>query len=169
MVKQLLKVAVAAVAMVGGSAFATAVTANLAVSATVNPGCSISTNPVAFGTYAPLSTHASTPANASGTVNVQCTLGTVAVVTLGQGSSANTGSTDSSPLRRLTDGASHYLSYALYSDATHLVPWANTALTGVAHVGLGTSLGVTVYGVLAAGQVVPSGGYTDTVVATITF
>lgn len=160
---------VVVVAMVSTGARASTVTSSLGVSATVNPGCSISTSAVAFGTYAPLSTHATNAATANGTVTVQCTLGTVAVVTLGQGTNASAGSSDASPLRRLSDGASHYLTYALFSDFTYLLPWGNTALTGVGHVGLGSAVGLTVYGKLDAGQVVPSGAYTDTVVATVSF
>ncbi|MFT3710978.1 MAG: spore coat U domain-containing protein [Archangium sp.] len=156
------------VVCVSSVAFAGSTTANLGVSATVQPGCSISTSPVAFGVYAPLSTHASSPATANGTVSVTCTLGTAAVVTLGQGGSAGSGSTDAAPVRRLTDG-SNFLSYALFRDMAMLLPWGNTTLTGIAHVGLGTQVGITVYGKLDAGQVVPAGSYTDTVVATVSF
>ena len=160
-----------AVVVVQGSVAgaATTVTSNLPVSATVNPGCSISTSGVAFGTYAPLAAHATSAATANGTVTVQCTLGTVATVTLGQGTNPGAGSTDASPARRLSDGASHYLTYSLYSDALNLFAWGNTALTGVGHVGVGSATGLTVYGKLDAGQVVPAGAYTDTVVATVSF
>lgn len=159
---------VVVVTMCSLTALAGSATANLGVSATVQPGCSISTNPVAFGVYAPLSTHASTAATANGTVSVTCTLGTVAVLTLGQGASAGSGSTDAAPVRRLTDGT-NFLSYSLFRDSFYLLAWGNTTLTGVSHVGVGSSVGITVYGKLDAGQVVPSGSYVDTVVATVSF
>src|SRR5262245_22620976 len=92
-------------------------TANLSVSATVGANCSISTGAVAFGAYDPVVTNASSALNATGTVSVSCTTGASTTVTLGEGSNANTGSTPSAPLRRLTDGSAHYLSYTLYSNA----------------------------------------------------
>lgn len=45
----------------------------------------------------------------------------------------------------------------------------NTSGTGVDHTGTGTATSINVYGRVTAGQNVPSGSYSDTVVATITF
>ena len=88
---------------------------------------------------------------------------------MGQGSNANTGSTDAAPIRRLKDGGTDYLSYQLYSDNGYSTVWGNTAGTSVAHTGTGTQTALTVYGSIAAGQSVPAGSYSDTVVATVTF
>lgn len=69
----------------------------------------------------------------------------------------------------MSDGASHFLSYALYQDTGRTTVWGNTGGTGVANTGTGTQNALTVYGAVAAGQAVPAGSYSDTVVATVTF
>jgi len=144
-------------------------TSNLSVTASVTANCTITTAPVAFGAYDPVSANASTALNGSGTVSVTCTSGASANVTLGQGSNAGGGSTDAVPVRRLKDTGTDFLAYSLYSDSGRTSVWGNTAGTGVAHTGTGTLTALTVYGAVAAGQSVPAGNYSDTVVATITF
>jgi spore coat protein U-like protein len=144
-------------------------TANLSVTASVAASCSISTAPVAFGAYDPVTTNASTALNGTGTVNVTCTTGASTTVTLGQGANPGAGSTDAVPARRLGDGATHFLTYSLYSDSGRTTVWGNTAGTGLANTGTGSQVALTVYGAVAAGQSVPTGSYSDTVVATVTF
>lgn len=152
-----------------GQASAATATANLAVSASVSASCSISTTALAFGAYDPVGANASSPLDASGSVVVTCTNGSSTTVTLGQGTHANTGSSDTTPLRRLKDAGTNYLSYALYQDAGRTTAWGNTAGTGVGHTGAGTATSIAVYGRISGGQNVASGAYTDTVVATVTF
>jgi spore coat protein U-like protein len=144
-------------------------TSNLSVTASVSANCSISTAPVAFGAYDPVTANATTALSGTGTVNVTCTNGASTTVTLGQGANANGGSTDAAPARRLSDGATDFLTYSLFQDAGHTTVWGNTAGTGVANTGTGAQVALTVYGSVAAGQNVPSGNYSDTVVATVTF
>lgn len=144
-------------------------TANLTVTESVAANCSISTNTLAFGSYDPVTTHAASPLDGTGSIVVTCTNGASTTVTLGQGSNAAGGSTDTVPLRRMKAGTSNYLSYTLYQDAGRNTAWGNTSGTGVNHTGTGTSTSITVYGRVAASQNVPTGSYTDTVVATITF
>ncbi len=151
------------------SADAATATSNLSVTASVSANCTISTAPVAFGAYDPVSANASTALAGTGTVNVTCTNGASTTVTLGQGSNANTGSTDAAPARRLKDGGTNYLTYELYQDTGHTTVWGNTAGTGVANTGTGGQTSITVYGTVDAGQNVPAGNYSDTVVATVTF
>jgi spore coat protein U-like protein len=149
---------------------ATTATSNLSVTASVSASCSITTAPVAFGAYDPVVTNATAALNGTGTVTVTCTSGASTTITLGQGLNANTGSTDAAPARRLVDGGgTNYLSYALYQNTGRTTVWGNTAGTGVANTGTGTASAVTVYGAVAAGQSVPAGSYSDTVVATVTF
>lgn len=144
-------------------------TSNLSVTASVSANCAISTAPVAFGAYDPTVVNASADLDGTGTVNVTCTSGASTTVTLGQGANADTGSTDAVPLRRMNDGATNYLAYFLYSEATRTTVWGNTAGTGLAHTGTGSQVGLTVYGRVTGGQNVPTGSYSDTVVATVTF
>jgi len=162
--------AVSSLALAGGvlTARAGAAQEDLAVSASVADNCVIETTPLAFGSYDPITTHAASELTGTGTVTVTCTSGASAVVKLGQGANSDTGSTDAAPARRMKSGA-NYLAYALFSDTLREVLWGNTAGTGVAHTGDGAAEVLTVYGSIGAGQNVPAGTYTDTVVATVTF
>lgn len=144
-------------------------TSSLSVTATVAANCTITTTTLAFGAYDPVVTNASTPLTGTGAVNITCTTGSPVTITLDQGLSAGTGSTDAAPARRLTDGATHYLTYELYQDSGHATVWGNTAPTGEGETGTGTQQVVTVYGSVDAGQNIPTGSYADTVTATVTF
>lgn len=150
------------------SAFAGTATSNMSVSATVSANCTISAGALAFGAYDPVVANAATPLPGTATITVQCTNGSPATLTLGQGSNPAGGSTAAAPLRQMASGG-NFLSYALFQDNALTIPWGDTAGTGVAYTGTGVSGSVTVYGQVAAGQNVPSGTYNDTVVATITF
>ena len=146
-------------------------TANLPVSASVAANCAIATSAVAFGAYDPAVANASADLDQQGPVTVTCTSGASTTVTLGQGANANTGSTAAVPLRRMSDGGGtpHYLSYFLYQDSGRTTVWGDTGGTGVPHTGTGTATAINVYGRVTAGQNVPTGSYSDTVVATVTF
>lgn len=141
-------------------------TASLSVTATVASNCSISTTPVAFGSYDPIVTNASSPLNSTGTVTVTCTTGSAPSITLGQGSNPAGGSTGAIPIRRMISGG-NYLTYYLYSNSGYSTVWSTTAPTLAA--GNGAAQQYTVYGQIPSGQNVPSGSYSDTVVATVTF
>jgi spore coat protein U-like protein len=150
-------------------AFAGSATSSMGVSASVSNNCTISAAALSFGAYDPGVANASTPLDASANLTVQCTLGSSASIELGQGSNADAASSDAAPLRRLADGAGHFLSYALDQDGAHAVSWGNTSGTGHAYSGVGTSEQVSVYGRIAPAQNVPAGSFTDSVVATINF
>jgi spore coat protein U-like protein len=150
-------------------AFAGSATSSMSVSASVSDNCTISAGALSFGSYDPGVANASTPLDGSGSISVLCTLDASASIELGQGSNADAGSLDATPLRRLSDGAGNYLSYELDQDVAHLVLWGNTSGSGVGHTGTGASESIAVYGRIAAAQNVPSGSFTDTVVATINF
>lgn len=158
-----------------GVASAGSATANLNVSASVAPNCTIATTPVAFGAYDPVVTHAGAALDATGTVEVACTKGATATITLGLGSNS-TGTT-----RRMSDGGTEFLSYELYKQPgttpgaacnyTGAAVWGTTgtdAFTTTAAPTKGTRI-YNVCGRVAGGQDVPSGSYTDTVQATVNF
>ena len=145
-------------------AFAQTATANLGISATVNATCTITTTPVAFATYDPVVTHATTPLDATGTVVVTCTKGAGTRIDLGNGGNFLSGA------RRMA-GGSDFLAYELYQDSGRTTVWGSGA-------GAGNTIGaapskaprtVTVYGRVPAGQDVSAASYADTVVATINF
>ena len=148
------------------AAHAGTATANLSVTSNITANCTISTTPVAFGAYDPISANASTPLTAPGAVSTTCTNGSSATITLDQGANPDTGSTASVPLRRMANG-SNYMNYGLYSDSGHTATFDGT--TGVSVTGTGAQVDTTVYGSVPAAQNLPTGAYADTVVATVTF
>ena len=147
-------------------AMAGTATSNLAVSATVPNNCTISTAAISFGDYNSASAN---PLDQTGSVTITCTTGSAATIKLGQGSNANSGSTDSAPQRRLTNGSNNFLSYQIYQDSGRSTVWGNTAGTAVPETGNGAAQSKTVYGRIPPGQNVPTGTYTDTVVAEVVF
>jgi spore coat protein U-like protein len=162
----------AGVTVIGGaclSAYVGTSTSNLSATDMVSANCTVSTAAASFGTYAPVSTNASSVLDGTGAITVTCTNGSSASLTLGQGANAETGSTDVVPLRRLKDSGSDYLSYSLYSDSAGTRVWGNTAGTGVALTADGTASALTVYGRIGAGQNNPASIYGDTVVVTVAF
>ncbi|MHC5720835.1 MAG: spore coat protein U domain-containing protein, partial [Nostoc sp.] len=62
--------------------------ADLGVSASVTANCIISAGTVAFGSYDPVDTNASTPLTGTGTVTTTCTTGASAKIYLDQGGTA---------------------------------------------------------------------------------
>ncbi len=139
------------------------ISANLNVSATVTDNCIISTADLAFGAYDPIVTNASSPKDSTGTVNITCTSGAVTNVELDTGANAS-GST-----RRMKAG-SNYLTYEIYQDSGRNTVWGS----GASKLDTGTApnfnlRAFTAYGRITAGQDVPAGSYTDTVVATVNF
>lgn len=132
-------------------------------------GCTISTNPMSFGNYDPIGTHRFADLEASGTVTTTCSNGLPVSITLGQGGNADGGSTNDSPLRRLSNGNAQYLDYRLYQNSGRSVVWGNSTNSDLEVQGTGSELNSAIYGVIPGGQAVSSGSYGDTVVATVTF
>lgn len=151
-----------------GIAGAGSSTSNMTVTATVTSSCTISAGPLAFGNYDAV---AGPQVDATAQLSVACSRGAITSITLGQGQNPGVGSTDAVPLRRMKrDTATEMLSYMLYQDALRVLPWGNTALTGHVYIpATSAATNVPVYGRINALQDVPTGSYTDVVVATITF
>ncbi len=150
------------------SGIAGTATSNMGVTATVVASCTISAGTLAFPNY---DTVVGAQVDGAGVLSVACSKGATTSITLGQGANANTGSTDTLPLRRMKKVAStELLTYTLYQDATRLVIWGNTSLTGVVYTPASSAAtNVNVYGRITAGQDQPTGSYSDTVLATISF
>jgi spore coat protein U-like protein len=135
------------------------------VTTTVAPECTVSTTAVNFGAYDPLTANATTPKDSTGTVNVFCTIGTIATVSLDLGLNA-VGAT-----RRMAGPAANFLNYELYKDAGRTVVW-NTVNTNS---GTSTSKlvaingGFIAYGRVPAAQDVGVGSYSDTVLVTVNY
>ena len=165
----LLAAALASTALFGNAIAATA-TQNLTVEASIASECIIAApGTFAFGAYSPINANNTAALDGSGTVSVTCTSGSTApMITLGEGlypaSAAPT-----APLRPMASAANR-LAYFLYSDTGRTVAWGDTSGTGklVSAVN-GTPSVETIYGRVTAGQNLPVGAYSDTVVVTVTF
>jgi len=145
-----------------------ATTANVGISATVVTSCSITALPVAFGNYDALS---ATPNDATGSVDVTCSVGSNPKIWLCQGLHAGTGSTAAVPVRRMINGTTNFLSYQLYQESSHTNIWGGTdgsspAAATAVDLNAVTS---TIYGRVPVNQTSTTGAYADTVVATVNF
>jgi len=153
--------------MVGShSAQALTATDNLSVSADVIATCTIVASPVNFGTYDVTN---ATPNDNVGGVAINCSNGAAVYVTLGQGLQPAAGSTAGVPARQMSAGGTDVLAYSLFQDAGRTTAWGGTQATGVASVGTGSAVSLSVYGRIPASQAVQSGAYTDSVLATVNY
>jgi spore coat protein U-like protein len=141
-----------------GAASAQTKTAQFAVRAQVVAECQITAQDIDFGTY-----NAAQGSSATGPLNLKCTPGAGATISLSAGSSGN-------PQARVMKGPAE-LGYQLYRDAAHQDP-INT--TGMAFQlqgsqNTGQTVVYTLYGNAPPNQSVPAGGYTDTITATVQY
>lgn len=171
-IKRILTAVITASALLSLSlAWAGTATTNMSVSSSVTASCSISSASMSFGSYDPLSANSGSGSNLdqTGSVNVACTSGASANITLGEGSNPTGTSSAAAPERQMDDGASHFLGYFLFQDAGHTTAWGDTAGTGKSHTGTGSAATLSIFGSIPKGQNVPPGNFSDTVLATITF
>lgn len=121
-----------------------------ATSASAAERCTVSTAPVAFGSYDPFAG----ARDASGWIALECNGKAPTVVQLGAGGSGNPGD------RQMTSGGD-VLRYNVYGDAarTEVFTWMSTAGTQT----------IPLYGRIFAGQPVAPGTYTDVLTVTVLF
>jgi spore coat protein U-like protein len=156
-------------------AFAQTATTNVAVSASIANTCTITNASVAMGVYDPVVTNATAPLDGSGSVTITCTRGAVTTVSLGLGTHA------SGSQRRMSDGVPNFMNYELYQPPSTTPATACTyaapTVWGTAGANLFTPAAApstaarsyNICGRVAGGQDLPSGSYTDTVVAIVNF
>jgi spore coat protein U-like protein len=162
----LFRAAIVAIAgLAGARSHAGSASASLNVSASVASNCTISTSALAFGVYDPLVANASTNLDGTGTITIACTKGATSTIALNLGSNASGSS------RRMTDGASNYLTYEMYQDSARLTVWGSsgTAQFTPPAAPSKTARNFTVYGRIPGSQDIPAGNYADTVTATVNF
>ena len=98
-----------------------------------------------------------------------CTLGGATTITISQGNTTVNDSSETSPLRQMTDGGSQSLNYNLYTDSTLASVWGNTIGTGAAVTATGSAVTTTVYGEIDFGQSVGAASFSDSVTVTLTY
>lgn len=133
------------------------------VTATVLDNCAVSAGNLAFGNY---SASSGSPTDATATLSVTCTASLAYTIALDGGTT-----TSSVSGRAMNDGASHTLSYGLYTSGAYSTVWGD-GTGGTATVpgtGTGTAQSVTVYGRIPAAQFVAAGNYSDRVTVTVNY
>jgi len=131
---------------------------SIGVTSTIEATCLNVATALGFATYTGLE------ATATATITITCTNTTDYSVGLGIG----TGTAATETARAMTGTAAAQLLYTLSSDASHTTNWGTTA-GAVAGTGTGVGQPLTVYGLVAAGQYIAPGVYTDTITATVTY
>ncbi|KRC81574.1 spore coat U domain-containing protein [Sphingomonas sp. Root241] len=130
--------------------------------------CTVTASGVSFGNYNVVN---ASPTDSTGTVRVQCTL----LVALAGSFTVDlsTGSSGTYAQRTLRNGPS-VLDYNLYTDVARTQIWGNGSggsfrITRNFTALLSVDQTMTVYGRIRAGQNVPAGSYSDTIIVTVTY
>lgn len=140
-------------------AMAATATSNFQVTANVQATCQISATNLNFGNYSGVQV------DSTSTITVNCTQNQGYNIGLNGGSS-------SQPVnaRKMSGPGGTVLNYALYRDNNRTSNWGNTVGTDTQQGnGSGADQTLTVYGRLAANQLITPGAYSDTITATITY
>jgi spore coat protein U-like protein len=153
--------ALLAVIFLAPRARAAQATNTLTVTANVIASCQIAPAALSFGNYD------TTVNDGTGTITVTCNQGASYWIGLGPGSNA-------SGAQRRMQLAGSFLNYDLYRDSGRTQGWDNAdpgpGVYTLTAASTGAQPGITVYGRIPAGQVVPQGNnYTDTVTMTVNF
>lgn len=153
-------------------AFAGTQNENVGVSAQVNNNCTFTNSAatVDFGEYDPVDANATVDDTATAVVEIKCTKGAVAVLTMDDGLYGS--GTGAAMVRALSkDGGTTNLAYNLYREVGHTNVWSSggSNQTSYTSTSAATKQPFTVYGMIAAGIDAATGTYTDTVVMTATY
>jgi spore coat protein U-like protein len=156
-----LALGVAAIAAIASTpALAGTATGTVQVSLNVSAACSVTAEPLSFGTVSAFDT----AIDASSPSTVKCTPNAAYTVYLDYGVNAGVGT--QRKLKSTTSLAT--VNYNLYSDSTRLLPWGGT-LAGVTGVGNGNDQAMTIYGQVPTQTAVAAGDYKDTVTVTVNY
>jgi spore coat protein U-like protein len=139
--------------------------ASFLVSLIVSSDCSISANPLPFGTAD--STLVTLAMKHDTNLSVTCTTGTTYTVALDAGTV--TGSAVTGRLMAGTGTNTSTVQYQLYSDSGYSSIWGDTSSNWVSGVGTGVAVSVPVYGEVPAQPIPAADNYSTTETATITF
>jgi spore coat protein U-like protein len=131
------------------------------VTATVVSNCNVSAATLNFGSAGVLTA----ATDATTTLTAQCTNSLPYTVSLNGGNSSAT-----DPTQRKMSKSAETITYGLYRDLAHTLPWGSTAGTNTAAgTGSGLQQSFTIYGHVPV-QTTPSPGtFSDTIVATVTY
>lgn len=147
----------------GGPAAADTDQTTFDVTATVIDSCDVTAQDLDFGDYDPVSGAA---LDAATTLSVTCTFGADYDV----GLSAGLGAGATYAARKMTNGGTDTLTYALYRDAGRSQIWGETIGSNtVSGTGTGAAQSIDVYGRAPIAQTAPADDYDDTITVTVTY
>jgi len=149
----------AAAAIASTPALAGTATGTVQVSLNVSSACSVTAQPLDFGTTNSFAAHIDT----SPATTVKCTPTAPYTVFVSYG--ANAGATTQRKLLSTTSSAT--VNYDIYSDSSRTAAWSPTA--GKTGVGDGTEQAMTLYGRVPVQTAVAAGDYKDTVTVTVNY
>ncbi len=132
--------------------------ANMTVQATVVANCTVTANPL---TWTSFDTVTGSGADTNTTLSIACTKGAVPTVQMGLGQNAST-------TRNMKNGA-NLLAYDIYTSTAYDTVWNATNTVALPAAPSKAARPMNVYGRIAAANDVPSGSYSDLVVATVNF
>jgi len=140
-------------------------TGSMPITATVPTTCKVGASSLAFGSVTSTAIQSGN-INGTGIVTITCTNGSPYTIALDAGSAS--GATLS--VRKMSSGVSR-LNYSIYTTAARTTIWGNgtSGSSTVAGTGSGITQGITAYGRIFSGQVVPAAAYVDTIVVTVTY
>ncbi len=138
---------------------ATLAQASFTAQATVAANCLITVEDIDFGVQGLIDTEVT----ATGGVDVTCTPNSSYSIAMDGGLS---GATD--PEKRLMRSGNNTITYGLYANSAHTLPWGATGNRLVTGTGAGAVQSIDVFGRVPP-QSAASGQYSDTVVVTITY
>lgn len=127
---------------------------------TLETDCSVSANPLDFGTVTAMSGHAATT-----NLSVTCTLDGPYSIALDGGSVSG----DVTDRRMQLGPGPEMIEYQLYQDAGHTQVWGDTPGMMVQGTGTGAPQSVSVFGLVPAQGPKQPGAYQDTITVTVTF
>ena len=130
--------------------------------ANVIKNCRLTPSTLNFGAVSVLTS----AVTATASLGVQCTNTTPYNVGLDGGVTAGTGA---SPTARLLANGGARVTYGLYQDAAHGVPWGNLAATSIGGTGTGLVQNYPIYGQVPVQTTPAPGAYSDVVTVTVTF
>ena len=148
------------------SSFAGFAASDFNVTAGVAPRCTIAISDMAFGVYDPLRANARAALDATATLSLVCTRGTMGAVSVDAG---RHGGGDEGE-RQMSSG-SQRLAYQIFRDPSRTAVW-EAGVEGTTFVAGGGPLApdrIRLFGRVPPNQMVLSGQYVDTITATVQF